>query len=136
MFRRNYVGELGGLVSFIGYHNDCDYNGLPNPTPKRMQRSFSCPYDDLEYAMAAIPPMMAMIALIIIMYILNSGIWATFIYDISTDFSNLTDESNRISGKLFVLSLLIALAGREHAANKLKQYQMEFKPLGQSSDCD
>ncbi|CAE6418450.1 unnamed protein product [Rhizoctonia solani] len=114
--------------------------------------------------LAAIPPMMAMIALIIIMYILNSGIWATFIYDISStyiilstgdffpqarqrafpppstsptaDFPNLTDESNRISGKLFVLSLLIALAGREHAANKLKQYQMEFKPLGQSSDCD
>ncbi|KAH7338213.1 hypothetical protein B0J17DRAFT_717873 [Rhizoctonia solani] len=47
--------------------------------------------------LAAIPPMMAMIALIITMYILHSGSWAASIYDLSS--------------KLFVLSLLIALAG-------------------------
>ncbi|CAE6433867.1 unnamed protein product [Rhizoctonia solani] len=75
--------------------------------------------------LAAIPPMIAMIALVFAVYVFNSGGWGTFIYDISS--------------KLFVLSLLIALAGREHAANKLKRVtHMEFDPvskdsLGQSS---
>ncbi|CUA71238.1 hypothetical protein RSOLAG22IIIB_04542 [Rhizoctonia solani] len=45
----------------------------------------------------AIPPMIAMIALVFAVYVFNSGGWGTFIYDISS--------------KLFVLSLLIALAG-------------------------
>ncbi|KAJ1305239.1 hypothetical protein OPQ81_000268 [Rhizoctonia solani] len=69
--------------------------------------------------LAAIPPMMAMIALIITMYILNSGSWAMLIYDILS--------------KLFILSLLIALAGRERAANRLKettQMQLDLAARG------
>ncbi|CEL53536.1 hypothetical protein RSOLAG1IB_06391 [Rhizoctonia solani AG-1 IB] len=63
--------------------------------------------------LAAVPPMLAMIGLIITMYILHSGSWATFIYDILS--------------KLFVLSLLIAITGRERAASKLKETtQMEL----------
>ncbi|CAE6475633.1 hypothetical protein ACGC1H_006019 [Rhizoctonia solani] len=70
--------------------------------------------------LAAIPPMIAMIALMLAVYVFNSGSWGTFIYDISS--------------KLFVLSLLVALAGRERAANKLKRAtQMELDPVSKDS---
>ncbi|CAE6462773.1 unnamed protein product [Rhizoctonia solani] len=63
--------------------------------------------------LAAIPPMLAMMGLIVTMYVVDSKSWAMFIYDILS--------------KLFILSLLIALTGRERAANKLKETtQMEL----------
>ncbi|CAE6450284.1 unnamed protein product [Rhizoctonia solani] len=70
--------------------------------------------------LAAIPPMIAMITLMFAVYVFNSGSWGTFIYDISS--------------KLFVLSLLVALAGRERAANKLKRAtQMELGSVSKDS---
>ncbi|QRW20823.1 hypothetical protein RhiXN_05812 [Rhizoctonia solani] len=111
------------LLSTNTFHS----NGLPDSTTTRI-------FDKTEYKaysrvlmsiwnmlwLAAIPPMLAMMGLIVTMYVVDSKSWAMFIYDILS--------------KLFILSLLIALTGRERAANKLKETtQMELGLAAASS---
>ncbi|GAB1521263.1 hypothetical protein RhiTH_004355 [Rhizoctonia solani] len=72
--------------------------------------------------LAAIPPMLAMMGLIVTMYVYALSKYAP------------REESDRNVGKLFILSLLIALTGRERAANKLKETtQMELGLAAASS---
>lgn len=71
--------------------------------------------------LAAIPPMCAMIVVIVTAYLVDGyDAWASFFYDITS--------------KLFVLSLMISLTAREFAAQKLKTaVQVELNAAARTS---
>ncbi|KAF8686445.1 hypothetical protein RHS04_00203 [Rhizoctonia solani] len=123
------------LLSTNTFHS----NGLPDSTTTRI-------FDKTEYKaysrvlmsiwnmlwLAAIPPMLAMMGLIVTMYVLGNVHLRYSQYALSKYAPR--EESDRNVGKLFILSLLIALTGRERAANKLKETtQMELGLAAASS---